>query len=68
MVGDFLVFAESEDASRKRSTPPNGESLAEVDDLRACASDAPDGSLADVYVDVGALIEQAGGEVDAAGR
>ena len=43
--------------SRKRSTPPKGESLADEDSFTSIASAGPDGSLADVFVDIGGLVE-----------
>jgi Protein of unknown function (DUF3352) len=65
VIGDFLVFAEDERSFKDAVDASAGESLADVDSYKAIASHAPSGSLADAYVDIGGLIEQAGGGVDA---
>jgi hypothetical protein len=64
VVGDFLVFAQSEAAFKKAVDAFDGESLADSDTYAAAVSQAPSGSLLDVYADIGGLIEQAGNEVD----
>ena len=55
------VFKEVVDASE-------GESLAAEDTFSKAISAASDGSLADVYVDVGKLIDQSGGQIDPTAR
>ncbi len=50
------------------STPSSGDSLAGEDRFAKAISAASDGSLADVYVDVGSLIEQSGGQIDPTAR
>jgi Protein of unknown function (DUF3352) len=55
--GDVKAFREAVDASE-------GDSLADESAYRDTIANATDGSLADVYVDVGLLIEQAGDEID----
>lgn len=64
VVGDFLVFAQNEAAFKEAVDAFNGKSLAEDDSYTAATSHAPADSLLNVYVDIGGLIEQAGGEVD----
>jgi hypothetical protein len=64
VVGDLLVFAQSEAAFKKAVDASDGESLAESDTYASAVSHAPSGSLVDVYADIGGLIEQAGNEVD----
>jgi hypothetical protein len=64
MVGDFLVVAEDEQAFKAAVDASKGESLADADAYTNAVDAAPSGSLGDVYVDVGALIQQAGGNVD----
>ncbi len=65
VVGDFLVIAEGERSFENAVDASSGESLADEDSFTTAIAHAADGSLADVFVDVGALIEQSGGEVDA---
>lgn len=64
VIGDFLVFAQSQAAFKKAIDTFDGESLAESETYRTIVSHAPSGSILDVYADVGGLIEQAGSEVD----
>jgi len=64
VVGDFLVIAEGAKVFREVVDASNGESLADEDGFGKAISAASDGSLADLYVDVGKLIEQNGGKVD----
>lgn len=65
VVGDFLLIAEGEKAFEGAVDAYGGESLAEEDSFSSAIANAADGSIADVFVDIGALIEQSGGEVDA---
>jgi hypothetical protein len=65
VVGDFLVFAQNEQAFKKAVDASGGDNLAGQGAYSTAASKAPSGALLDVYVDIGALIEQSGGEVDA---
>ena len=65
VVGDFLVVAEDERAFKDAVDASKGEALADAEDvLRTPIAAAPSGSLADVYVDVGALIEQPAATID----
>jgi hypothetical protein len=63
IVGDFLVIAEGEEVFKDVVKASKGESLADEDRFSTAISAASDGSLADAYVDVGALIEESGGEI-----
>jgi Protein of unknown function (DUF3352) len=64
VVGDFLVVAEGAAVFKEVVEASEGESLAAEDTFAKAISAASDGSLADVYVDVGALIDQSGGQID----
>jgi hypothetical protein len=68
VVGDFLAVADDEAVFKRMVDASNGESLAGEDRFSKAISAASDGSLADAYVDVGALIEQSGGEIDPTAR
>jgi Protein of unknown function (DUF3352) len=68
VVGDFLVIAEGEQVFKQVVDASEGESLADEDTFAEAISAASDGSLADVYVDVGGLIEQSGGQIDPQAR
>jgi hypothetical protein len=64
IVGDFLVVAEGEKVFKEVVTASEGDSLAAEDTFAKAISAASEGSLADVYVDVGELIDQSGGQID----
>ncbi len=64
IVGDFLVVAEDEDAFKAVVDAADGEALSDEDAYAAAIGNVPDGSLADVYVDIGGLIEESGGTID----
>jgi Protein of unknown function (DUF3352) len=68
VVGDFLVVAEGEEVFKEIVDASGGDSLAAEDTFADAISAASDGSLADVYVDVGDLIDQSGGEIDPQAR
>jgi hypothetical protein len=63
VVGDFLVIAEGAKVFEEVVSASNGESLAGEDRFSEAIAAASDASLADVYVDVGGLIEESGGEI-----
>jgi hypothetical protein len=64
VVGDFLVVG-SEKALKSAVDVSEGEnSLAEQGEFTGALDEAPAGSLADVYVDVGLAIEQSGEGID----
>jgi hypothetical protein len=65
IVGDFLVVAEDEAAFKGVVDASNGESLADQDSFSSTISAAPSGSAANVFVDIGGLVEESGGAIDA---
>lgn len=68
VVGDFLVVLEGEQVFKKVVDASRGEALASEDTFAKAISAASDGSLADVYVDIGELIDQSGGQIDPTAR
>lgn len=68
LVGDFLVAAEDQKVFDEVEEASEGESLAAEDTFSKAISAAFDGSLADVYIDVGKLIDQSGGQIDPTAR
>jgi len=74
VVGNFLVLAEGNTIAvslrifEEVVDAYQGESLADEDAFAEAISAASDGSLANVYVDVGKLIDQSGGQIDPTAR
>lgn len=68
VVGDFLAIGEDEKILEGVVDASEGDSLASEDTFSEAISAASEGSLADVYVDVGRLIEQSGGQIDPQAR
>jgi hypothetical protein len=64
VVGDFLVVAEDTRIFKEMVDASGGESLADEDTYASSVDAAPSGSFADVFVDVGGLIDQSGGTID----
>jgi hypothetical protein len=64
VVGDFLVQAEGEKRFKQVVDASQGDSLAGEDTFDEAISAASDGSLADIYVDVGRLLKQSGDQID----
>jgi hypothetical protein len=64
LVGDFLVVGEGKQAFEDAVDTSKGESLNDEETFGDAISAASDGSLADVFVDVGALIRQSGDSID----
>ena len=64
VVGDFLVVAEDKATLEAIVDASNGESLADRDNFGATFDTAPAGSFADIFVDIGGLIDQSGGTID----
>jgi len=64
MVGELLVITEKEQAFKDAVDASSGDSLDDEEAYQEAIDDAVEGSLADVYVDVGLLIEQSGDEID----
>jgi len=68
VVGDFLVIAEDEEVFKEVVDASDGESLGGEDNFTEAISAASDGSLADVYADVGKLIAQNGSQISPTAR
>lgn len=64
IVDDLLVLAEDEGTFKDAVDASGGDSLADADSFAGAMAAAPSGSFADVFADVGGLIEQSGGAVD----
>jgi hypothetical protein len=64
VLDDFLVFAEDEQTFKAMVDASNGESLDDEDTFASAFDAASSGSFADVFVDIGNLIEQSGGKID----
>lgn len=68
VVGDFLVLAEDERAFKEAVDASEGESLGDEERFEAAFESASEGSLADVYIDIGGIIEQSGDTIDPQAR
>jgi hypothetical protein len=68
VVGDFLVFAEDTATFKQMVDASDGESLADEENYTSTVEAAPGGSFADIFVDIGGLIEQSGGTIDSETR
>jgi hypothetical protein len=64
VIGDFLVVAEDTATFKQMVDASSGESLADEETYAGTVDAAPSGSFADVFVDIGGLIDQAGGTID----
>jgi hypothetical protein len=64
VVGDFIAIAEDEKTFKSMIDASSGASLAGEDSFTSTLAAAPNGSFADVFVDVGRLIDQSGGSID----
>jgi hypothetical protein len=60
----LVVFAEDEAIFKSMVDASSGENLGEEAAYTDAVADVPGESAANVYVDIGALIEEAGGEID----
>jgi hypothetical protein len=60
----LVVFAEDEAIFKSMVDAGDGENLAANEDYTSAIGSVPDTSAADVFVDVGALIEESGDEID----
>jgi Protein of unknown function (DUF3352) len=65
VFGGFVVFAENEAIFKTMVDASEGENLAGEKTFTDAIGDLPDESAADVFVDIGGLIEEAGNEIDA---
>jgi Protein of unknown function (DUF3352) len=61
----FLVFAENEAIFKTMVDASEGDNLAGDDAFTSAMDGVPDESAANVFVDIGGLIEEAGNEIDA---
>jgi hypothetical protein len=61
----FVVIAENEAIFKTMVDASEGENLAGEEAFSSAIDNVPDESAADVYVDIGGLIEEAGNEIDA---
>jgi hypothetical protein len=64
VVGEWLVIAAGEKEFKAAVDASNGESLADESDFQDAMAGATKGSLANIYADVGELIEQSGNSID----
>ncbi len=64
VIGDFIAIAEDEKTFKAMVDASGGESLASEGRYSSAVDAAASGSFADVFVDVGGLIRQAGGSID----
>ncbi|HXR61217.1 MAG TPA: DUF3352 domain-containing protein [Solirubrobacterales bacterium] len=60
----LVVFAEDETIFKSMVDAAGGENLAGAETYSSAVADVPDESAVDTYVDIGALIKEAGGEID----
>ncbi len=68
VIDDFLVIAEGERGFKAAVDAAQGDSLADEARFADAISAVSDGSLADVYVDVGGLLEASDDEIDPQAR
>jgi len=64
VIGDFIALAEDEQTFKAMVDTSNGDSLADEESFTSTVDAAPSGSFADVFVDIGALVEESGGVID----
>jgi Protein of unknown function (DUF3352) len=64
IVGGFIVFGDDEASFKAAVDASDGDSLAEADAYTSITPSSPQSSLADIYVNIGGLIEAAKSEVD----
>jgi hypothetical protein len=66
VVGDYVVFGETKaDFEAMVKTEEAGEGLSDSEKFQTATASAADGGLGSVYVDIGGLIDQAKGQIDA---
>lgn len=68
MIDGVLVIADRDRQLERVQEAAEGDSLADESSFEDAYANTTEGSLADVYVDVGGLIDQGGGEIDPAAR
>lgn len=65
LIGETLVLADSEKEFKAAIAAADGESLGGEDRFQKTMEAASKGSLADIYIDLGGIVEQTEGESDA---
>ena len=65
IVDGFLVIAEDLPSFKAMVDASEGESLSDSETYAEATGDVPSGSIANVFVDVGGLIDQSGDAIDA---
>jgi hypothetical protein len=65
LIGDLLVFSEDEKTFHEAIEASAGESLADQESFTDAVDAASGDGFAQVFVDVGGLVKQAGGQIDA---
>ena len=68
VIGDFVAIAEDEGTFKQMVDASGGDSLADADDFSETFDGAAGDSFADLFVDIGALINQSGGTIDPEAR
>ncbi len=68
LIGELLVLADSEKEFKAAVDASNGESLGDEDRFQEAIATTTKGSLADVYVDVGGILEQSDDQIDPQAR
>jgi hypothetical protein len=64
VIGEWAVIADGEKAFKAAVDASNGESLAGEDRFQTAFDATSNGSIADIYVDVGGVLEQSGGKTE----
>ncbi len=64
LIGDFLVICQAESSFKAMVDASKGEALADQETYSEATSDLPGESVANVYVDVGGIVAEAGGKID----
>lgn len=64
VIGEWLVIADGEKEFKEAVDASGGDSLGGEDRFQTAFDAASNGSIADVYVDVGGLLEQSGDTID----
>jgi hypothetical protein len=64
IVGDFIVFGETESSFKAMVDASKGEALSDQGTYSDATSGLPDGSVANAFVDIGDIVEGAGDRID----
>jgi Protein of unknown function (DUF3352) len=68
IVGNFVVFGEDRSSFESAVDASNGESLTDLEAYDGLNPSSPESTLANVFVDIGALVRQSGSTVDPSAR